>query len=1607
MAQQVQVHSRVGKLNLPAAPPLKDDNYFQFRSIIENQIKCNGLEATLGPTQPDGTPPAPEHQQLALGLLYSSLNTNDFSLVHRCNSITQALDILRTSRHGNPSAHVVAVAAELLTKRITEGQSALAFCSELRKLSNMCKEADLPIPDLLLAVIAVVAAQHTPKYQAVCNTMLTGIVPLTLDYVQSTLKAVEVSEALQHVPSALTASGAGTSTQAGGSSATAPQTDAVAALSKKVNDLSSKLGRFSGSGNNQRSRQQQQQFQSGGRSQQYGPRQQQQYGPLRTQYQHQRKTQFNCHNCGGFGHAYGDCRKPCQKCNRYGHSSHQCGTRGNFGRGNMAHGFDHREDDFVTGHSFMHAGMRMPPMPPADPFMSSMPSPFMPPIDPMLSPAPFTTGAVGQDGSTFASRRGPSRTSKWEWILDSGATHHMTACKEYLFDYVADTRALVQVATNLMLPRAGYGTIRFRTTINGVEHVREVRNVWHVPGLTVSLLSMQQLKRAGCWHVSGKSGDLTEYLFDRNDVLFLECPEKHGLNVPAFRVSINADHVGTQKTYATDSADPAQPATATGICTYSSAAYASDPQTAALWHQRLAHANFQSLYHMTKRGLVKGIDLHYSAFKPLHNKTCEVCVMAKHQRSPSLPRPERADTVMQTLHSDVCVYPEPSIEGGKYAVTLLDEYTAYCEVIVLRHKHEVSNALKGAISRWANITNHKCKTLFTDRGGEYIGDDFKLWCAQKGITHDKSVPRTPKQNGKAERLNQTLNNHVRAMLLHYNLPKCLWAHALLYAASIHNVVLKKRLQVTPHQAFHHRVPSVHNFRTFGCKVFARLPETQRDKLDPKSEIGIYLGPVHDGPGHKVLVYQPHANRKFPYAVHIFRDIVTFENLTDSCGVQDSSALRWGGNIPLPSAAHRPGNRDNNQQPHDEPMSGTLESGGNKPLTLPQLQHLLLAQRAHTNTGTPSTTVTHDGGNTLVSAQNSGSGHNGPVTQRPVTQQMLRPAVATEPPTAPPDQTNTKRYAAVFSATGNLPAGTSSPQLSHAASATDNKRTKISHPSGPVPFLHLSVAAPPPGPLPTLADVHKYALPRTVQEALTSPYAKFWLTALNDELASLHKNNTWQLVSRPANTKVIPCKWIFKIKTDADGNPTRFKCRLVAGGHKQEEGIDYHETYAPVSRHATLRTFLSVAAHRGWEVHQLDIKTAFLHGDIDTDVYMSQPPGFVEGTGLVCKLTKCLYGLKQAPRAWYMKQSEALRTLGFRPVSADSSFWVQGTTAIAYLPKVSSDSAFLTSVVDDMLVSSPDSARTKRQIAAILHRFEGTHSGIAHLYVGMKLTWYPNNHSVLLTQQAHVQELLHKFEPLHHDWSPRQLPAVDTIKLTATGVIDAKSDKSRAQSPLLDVTRYPYRSLVGGFNYLACTTRPDIAYITNQLSRYCNAPTVAHWEVGINVLRYLAGTQTLGIMLGHSDVPALAYVDSSHGTGTPDGKSVAGHIILVHGGPVSWSSHTLALTCTSSTESEYRAMSDCAKDVLWLTKVLREFAVPHRPFTIKGDCKGAMDAVNHHSTTKHTKHIELHLDFMKERVTLGDLKFVHIPGRFNPADMLTKALPRGLFGLFRDMIGMKH
>jgi len=350
-------------------------------------------------------------------------------------------------------------------------------------------------------------------------------------------------------------------------------------------------------------------------------------------------------------------------------------------------------------------------------------------------------------------------------------------------------------------------------------------------------------------------------------------------------------------------------------------------------------------------------------------------------------------------------------------------------------------------------------------------------------------------------------------------------------------------------------------------------------------------------------------------------------------------------------------------------------------------------------------------------------------------------------------------------------------------------------------------------------------PATVHEALADPR---WVTTMNAEHQALMKNKTWRLMPPPKGKNIIGCKWVYKIKRRADGSADRYKARLVAKGYKQRYGIDYEDTFSPVVKAATIRIILSVAMSRGWSLRQLDVQNAFLHGVLEEEVYMHQPPGYVDPRhpGYVCKLDKALYGLKQAPRAWYARLCGKLQRLGFVPSKADTSLF--------YYSK-GDHTLFVLVYVDDIIVASSSQHATDAFLADLLGDFALKDLGDLHFFLGIEVK--RGHGGLTLTQERYAMDILKR-------WGMQSCKSVDTPLSPSKKLSIESGDKLGPD----DSTKY--RSMVGALQYLTLT-RPDIAFAVNKVCQFLHAPTTVHWSAVKRILRYVSGTINLGLHIRRS------------------------------------------------------------------------------------------------------------------------------------------------------------
>jgi hypothetical protein len=399
--------------------------------------------------------------------------------------------------------------------------------------------------------------------------------------------------------------------------------------------------------------------------------------------------------------------------------------------------------------------------------------------------------------------------------------------------------------------------------------------------------------------------------------------------------------------------------------------------------------------------------------------------------------------------------------------------------------------------------------------------------------------------------------------------------------------------------------------------------------------------------------------------------------------------------------------------------------------------------------------------------------------------------------------------------------------------------------------------------------------------------------MDEEMHSLLENGTWELVERPEGVKPIPMKWVYKVKRDAQGNIERYKSCLVAKGFLQKQGVDFEEVYAPVSKHTTLRALLAIIAQQDLELHQLDVKTAFLNGELEEEIYMQQPQGYEQGgPNIVCHLLRTLYGLRQAPWAWHQCLKKVLENLEFVALSADATLF-RGT--------MDGETVWLLVWVDDILVAAQGEERIAKVKAHLTAKFDVRDLGPATYFLGMELSRDREAPSLKLTQKKLTGELINRYGLAY---------------ARARSVPHATGEKLRKEGEPLDTVRFPYSECVGSLLYLNVCTHPDIAQAVGVLAHYMAAPTIVHWEVALGVVRYLVGTADYGLTFGGSSETLVGYCDADYAGDLDSKRSTTGYVFLMFGGAMSWSSRLQPTVAVSTVEAEYLSAGQAMKEALW-------------------------------------------------------------------------------------------
>ncbi|KAJ9557371.1 hypothetical protein OSB04_011985 [Centaurea solstitialis] len=1175
--------------------------------------------------------------------------------------------------------------------------------------------------------------------------------------------------------------------------------------------------------------------------------------------------------------------------------------------------------------------------------------------------------------SAFPKRRGPVRADLGHappsvshvWYIDSGAHRHMTGHRSFLFDFVEKFEGYVKMADSRPKRIEGYGNIT-----DGKYVIKQVR---FVRGLAYNMFSSSQFCDNGFWCKQFMYG-ATVNTEDEDPVLIAR--KTGNLYTTVFKC-IPQTHPQFEDLSHPDNK----------ICLLAKATKADS----WLWHQRLCHQNFKDMNKLVSRGLVSGLP----ETRLSKDTLCSACELGKMKRSSHPPKLEtNCRSPLDMIHMDLCGPMRiESLARKKYMLVLVDEFSRFTWLEFLRAKSDAADRIIAFIKRIQVSLNLKVKKLRSDNGTEFRNTKLHSFLEDVGISHNFSAVRTPQQNGVVERKNRTLVEAARSMMAHSGVPKSFWAEAVATACYTKNrTLIVKRTGKRAYEMIEKRKPDIKHLRVFGCKCYILNDRDDLGKFDPKADESIFIG------------YSPHSKA---YRVYNKRsqtilestnvDFCETETLSDASSSNPDAILPNLPNAP-PSTDFRPNTFDSDfidPSDYDLPiLTGPIivpAAPGNSTTSVSS-DAFVIESTSEASTSTQNATT-----EPVVSPPQISSNEQPPGSSvEPVVAQNSTPVRApiSEAAPLPSPSTSQRSYAQVvreprLEVVMNIePLGraTSGPSggiqsrnfvvqdendmtnnLESYVTLPHSRKWSRSHPPSQIigsPSRNVQTRSSKKSDnLGVFACFLSEFEPSEISQALSDPD---WVRAMQDELAEFERNKVWRLVKRPWGKSIIGLKWIFRNKKDENNLVIRNKARLVAKGFRQQEGIDYDETFAPVARIEAIRIFLAYAAHKNMMVYQMDVKCAFLNGVLHEEVYVEQPEGFVDPRfpDHVYALDKALYGLKQAPRAWYETLTIYLLGAGYKKGTIDPTL---------FLRKSGDDLIIVQIYVDDIIFASTKPELCKEFEHTMKSQFQMSMMGELTFFLGLQVRQCPEG--IFINQSKYVHDLLKRFD--------------------VVGSNSAATPMSRSFQMDADLSGKPvdlkkYRAMIGSLLYLTAS-RPDIVFSTGVCARYQCDPRDSHLKAVKRILRYLKGTPDFGLWYPKgSSFELIGYTDSDHAGCKLDRKSTSGACQFLGNKLVSWSSRKQNCVSLSTAEAEYIAAACCCSQVLWMKTQLADFGYTMNQIPIYCDSQSAIQITANPVQHSKTKHIDIRYHFIKDHVEKGNIELYFVESDLQLADLFTKA-----------------
>lgn len=510
-------------------------------------------------------------------------------------------------------------------------------------------------------------------------------------------------------------------------------------------------------------------------------------------------------------------------------------------------------------------------------------------------------------------------------------------------------------------------------------------------------------------------------------------------------------------------------------------------------------------------------------------------------------------------------------------------------------------------------------------------------------------------------------------------------------------------------------------------------------------------------------------------------------------------------------------------------------------------------------------------------------------------------------------------------------------------------------------------------------------PTTYQEAMKSTSSKKWKQAIDAELAALSENETWDIVDEPSDCEVIDSKWVFKIKRDNKGNISSFKCRLVARGF-QQKNLMFEDLYSPVAKLNTLRILLAISVNFDWVIYQMDVCSAFLHGEIKEDLYMYLPENCNLPSGKVCKLKKAIYGLKRAPKYWYEKFHDFMLSQKF--VKSDNDHCL-------YFRITETSKLYLLIFVDDLVLTGSDSKQIDDLKSEMNKNFKMKDLGPVSYYLGISISQNTSEGILTLDQSNYLENVLKRFNMFD-------------CKVISTPMDNKFDYNSLSKEKFDNSCETVCRQIIGCVMYAMLGSRPDLCNSISILSRYQNYGNYELLVLLKRVLRYIKGTIDLKLVYRKNSNSELVrgFVDADWGGDGITRKSTTGYCFQIYDCSVIWCSKQQTCVALSSTEAEYIALSQSVVEACWLHNLLLEMKVrscENLVIPIYEDNQSAIRIGKSCEQPKRLKHINVKYHFVQEKVKDKTVSILFLPSSEQIADLLTKPLGRVLFEKFRKLM----